>query len=216
MCAGDGDKAGGRSWRDGNEAKGIHIGRRDACGPSTAGVADRDSGWHSRGYLPHFDVPDIVQMVTFRLGDSLPEAAVREMADDPIRRNDRTWRERVQAYLDAGHGTCYLRDPQLAGRVQDSLLHFDAERYRLLAWSVMPNHVHVLVETMGGFALSRVLCSWKSYTAKEANRVLGRSGRFWHPEYFDRYIRDGAHYANAVSYIEANGSAFSSAAYTVP
>jgi putative transposase len=33
-------------------------------------------GWHSRGYLPHFDSQDVVQFVTFRLADSLPKEAL--------------------------------------------------------------------------------------------------------------------------------------------
>jgi REP element-mobilizing transposase RayT len=73
-------------------------------------------------------------------------------------------------------------------------LHFDGQRYRLLAWVVMPNHVHVLIETMTGHTLAAVLHSWKSYTAKEANRLLGRTGDFWQPEYFDRFIRDDRHF----------------------
>ena len=151
-------------------------------------------------------------MVTLRLADALPAEVVRALGDDPTRRRDRLWRERLHAYLDAGHGACCLRLPAVAAVMERSLLHFDGERYRLLAWSVMPSHVHAVLEAVTGFSLSRVLHSWKSYTAKEGNRLVGRTGRFWQPEYFDRYIRDGVHYANAVSYVEANMSEYSSAA----
>jgi putative transposase len=83
-------------------------------------------------------------------------------------------------------------------------LHFDGERYRLMAWCIMPNHVHVLIETVAAFRLDQVLHSWKSYTAQKANEALGRKGPFWAREYYDRYIRDDQHFADAVAYIEQN------------
>ena len=46
--------------------------------------------------------------------------------------------------------------------------------------------------------------SHKSYTAHEANKMLNRKGQFWMQEYFDRYIRDDAHFRNTVRYIENN------------
>jgi REP element-mobilizing transposase RayT len=46
--------------------------------------------------------------------------------------------------------------------------------------------------------------SLKSYTASEANKLLGRRGTFWMEEYYDRYIRDERHYVKTVAYIENN------------
>lgn len=113
-------------------------------------------------------------------------------------------RERISRYEDAGHGDCYLRDERIAELVQNALFHFDSERYRLLTWCIMPNHVHVLIETMQGWPLGDVVHSWKSFTAKEANKVLGRSGEFWMKNYFDRFIRDESHFAAVKEYIENN------------
>ena len=90
--------------------------------------------------------------------------------------------------LDACYGECILRDSVVAALVEDELLHFDDERYRLLAWVVMPNHLHVMIETLRGHTLAAVLHSWKSYTAKQANKQLGRTGAFWQAEYVDRAI----------------------------
>jgi putative DNA methylase len=66
----------------------------------------------------------------------------------------------------------------------------------------MPNHVHVLITPLNGNSLSPIVHSWKSFTAKEANKRLGRSGTFWQEEYFDRAIRDESHFRGAVEYIE--------------
>ena len=168
--------------------------------------------WHSRGYLPHLDRPDTVQSITFRLADAVPTDVLagwrtelklsdQEDADDP---RSAELRKRIERYADQGHGACWLRDERIAAIVQNALLRFDGERYRLLAWVVMPNHVHALIETLPEFPLSDVVQSWKSFTAKKANRVLKRTGRFWMEDYFDRYVRDEIHLSATASYIERN------------
>jgi putative transposase len=88
--------------------------------------------------------------------------------------------------------------------VQTALLYFDGQHYRLIAWCIMPNHVHVLIETWPGYPLDKVLHSWKSFTALQANRLLDRTGEFWAREYYDRFIRDERHFAQTVAYIEQN------------
>jgi putative DNA methylase len=161
-------------------------------------------GWHSRGYIPHFDHPGLVQGITFRLADSLPAHVRARMAEELENADRSTERARIEAYLNVGYGACYLRDPGVARLVEDALLYFDGVRYRLIAWVVMPNHVHVLIEMVEGYPLGGIVHSWKSYTAKEANRILGRTGQFWFREYFDRYIRDAGHFARAIQYVHDN------------
>jgi REP element-mobilizing transposase RayT len=92
----------------------------------------------------------------------------------------------------------------VAALVEGALRHFDGERYRLLAWCVMPNHVHALIETHEGFPLAGVLHSWKSFTSRKAGKLVGRSGRFWQREYLDRYVRNAEHYQAVLAYIEEN------------
>jgi len=155
-------------------------------------------GWHSRGYLPHFDSPETVQFVTFRLADSLPQArieALRSMPDAVLL---------VDRELDAGLGKCWLRDHEIAALTQESLLHFDGQRYRLLAWCIMPNHVHVVVEPMDGHTLGAIVKSWKSFTSRQANARLVRTGPFWEADYFDRYTRNEDHLMRTIEYIENN------------
>jgi putative transposase len=154
-------------------------------------------GWHSRGYLPHFDSPETVQFVTFRLADSLParvSAMLHSEAD--VHQFDRE--------LDSGFGACWLKQPEIASLVEAALLHFDEMRYRLLAWCLMPNHVHVVIELTEGHSLTDIVRSWKSFTARRANVQLERSGPFWHPDYFDRYMRNEEHLAQTVEYVELN------------
>jgi putative transposase len=155
-------------------------------------------GWHSRGYLPHFDSPETVQFVTFRLADSLPRErieALRSMPDAMLQADQE---------LDAGLVECWLRTAEIAALTQETLLHFDGERYRLLAWCIMPNHVHVVVETLEGHTLSAVVKSWKSFISRQANARLDRTGAFWEPDYFDRYMRNEDHLMRAIEYVENN------------
>jgi putative transposase len=114
-------------------------------------------GWHSRGYLPHFDSAETVQFVTFRLADSLPRAVAEALAKlaDNLAETDHK--------LDGGLGSCWLREPTIAQLVEEAIMHFDGERYRLLAWCVMPNHVHVVVESADGHSLGAIVRSWKSF-----------------------------------------------------
>lgn len=154
-------------------------------------------GWHSRGYLPHFDSPETVQFVAFRLADSLPAAVAQALhREDDVHRVDRD--------LDAGLGACWLGRTEIASLVQDALLHFDGQRYRLLAWCLMPNHVHVVIEMLEEHALGDVVRSWKSFTARRANLLLRRSGEFWHADYFDRFMRNEEHLMQTIDYVEQN------------
>ncbi|WP_256091678.1 REP-associated tyrosine transposase [Candidatus Thiosymbion oneisti] len=199
-------------------------GRQDVGGPGPAGTAvfqtaygpndqlsatvraDEPKGWYSRNYLPHLDAPEIYQSVTFRLHDALPADVVRNLEEQVHSRyiTDTQKRRRIETYMDAGYGACWLRQPEIAEIVQQSLWYFDGKRYRLLAWCVMPNHVHVVIETFNGYPLYKIVQSWKSYSAREANKRLGRHGAFWHRDYFDRYVRNAEHYERLIFYVEHN------------
>lgn len=169
--------------------------------PGSAGVPPA-KGWYSRGYLPHVDAPGLFQSITFRLADSLSPDVLERLAQQAL--DDVERRKHIETLLDAGHGECWLKRQQIAQIVENALLHFDGERYRLIAWCIMPNHVHVLIETRAGHPLAEVVHSWKSFTAKAINQCLGRSGEVWQREYFDRYIRDDRHLQAAIDYIESN------------
>jgi REP element-mobilizing transposase RayT len=157
--------------------------------------------WHSRGRVPHWEAGEVPQSINFRLADSLPRDAVERALRE---RTSAAQRERFEAFLDAGHGESLLARPAIGAIVEKALLKFDAVRYRLHAWCVMPNHVHALATPMEDVSLSSIVHSWKSFTAKAINAEVGRRGRVWFEEYFDRAVRNIDHYDAAVAYIEAN------------
>ncbi len=173
--------------------------------PGEAWVAQNvgSKGWHTRGYLPHCDKPGTMQMLTFRLGDAMP--AVRRHEWEALRRieDQRQRQTKLEAYLDLGYGECHLRNPKCAAAVEEALLKFDSERYRLAAWVIMPNHAHVLVE-LWTMPLGKLCQAWKGASANAINRILGRTGALWQEDYWDRYIRDEEHFRKAWRYIEAN------------
>ena len=169
--------------------------------------------WHRRFHsVPHRE-NKALQSITFRLYDSLPKEVIEEIKlkldikkDDPSSNSMQyqRLRQKIAEYEDAGYGHCFLRDERIAAIMQDTLKHFDGERYQLLCWCIMPNHVHVLIEVNEGWSLSKIMHGWRSYTANEANRILGRTGKFWMEEYYDRYIRNDNHLQKTINYILNN------------
>ena len=190
---------------------------------STTGI-DPWTGIRKRlgAFLPHWTREGATYGVTFRLGDSLPRSVLegwkrerekivarvvesgRELSEVEARRLDQLHSERVNRFLDAGHGECVLRRPEAAAIVRDAVLHFDGTRYDLFVWCVMPNHVHVVVRPRDGFELAVILHSWKSFTSHAINKVLGRRGELWQQEYFDHLIRDEMDFERCVKYVLEN------------
>ncbi len=173
---------------------------------------DAFKGWYSRGYLPHFDTGHAIQSLTFRLADSLPRDKLRQLEEALAHRQkadaDRERRKTIEKWLDAGSGSCLLGHPEIAQLVQDALLGFDGQRYHIIAWCIMPNHVHVLLEPM--VPLSSIVRSWKSFTSRKGHgiaKVLGLDAPapgFWMREYWDRFIRNEEHLMQVVEYIHQN------------
>jgi REP element-mobilizing transposase RayT len=172
-------------------------------------------------YLPHWREARATYSVTFRLHDSLPEevwARWKEQRDRILKdKRDgmrlphaaslaliKLFSENVENYLDAGKGECLLSNPAIGQLVAAALRFFDGERYLLHAFCVMPNHVHAVVEPIGEHALESILHSWKSFTAHEINKALGRKGQLWQPEYFDHIVRSQDEYESQVHYVLEN------------
>ena len=153
------------------------------------------AGLHFRGKLPHLKKEGAVYFITFRLADSLPAHEVARLKHERkvileqarAARSPLTWHEeeqllawycdKVEALLDAGHGSCWLSKPEIAALVAGALKHFGGQRYELRAWVVMPNHVHAVVWPMPDHTLSDILHSWKSFTSNQANKLLHRRGK---------------------------------------
>ena len=160
--------------------------------------------------------------MTFRSFDSLPQSVLRSWRFErenivrvaakmkrPLSAHEQTrlrelYSEKIETYLDAGYGSCHMRDERIGSMVAKSIQFFDGVRYVLAAWCVMPNHVHAVVKPLLGFDLDAILHSWKAFTAREANKILVRCGAFWQSEGFDHLIRDKQEFEHAIRYVLQN------------
>ena len=84
------------------------------------------------------------------------------------------------------------------------MLHFQGDRYALSAWCVMPNHAHAVLTPYSSYGLSEILHSWKSYSAHQINKILGRNGKLWEEESFDHLVRNERAFEQFVAYTENN------------
>ncbi|GDY13072.1 hypothetical protein LBMAG53_19500 [Planctomycetota bacterium] len=166
------------------------------------------AGWTRRGYLPHWNSPSTIQSITYRLDDSLPLEVLDRLRQDsaylPDEERQRVQRRRIDDLLDAGLGSCVLRHPAAAAIVEQAWRHFDGDRYRLLAWTVMPNHVHVLIEPASGWTVGKLVHGWKSFTILAINRLRLGPIVHWQRDYWDRWIRDEDHLLRTIGYIDGN------------
>jgi putative DNA methylase len=98
----------------------------------------------------------------------------------------------------------WLSDSRVASCVIETLRYGqDGLRlYELLAWVIMPNHVHILIEPK--VSLGRIMKSVKGFSARKCNEILGRTGQFWLDESYDRWARSRDERAHIIDYIEFN------------
>jgi len=101
-----------------------------------------------------------------------------------------------------------LSDGRLAPLVVSALKHFEEKRYLLFDYVVMPDHVHFLVKPLQidgeWLPLSRIYHSFKSFTANQINRALGRTGALWQDDTYDRVVRGRTDFEEKAKYILMN------------
>jgi len=155
----------------------------------------------SRRRLPHQYPEGKWLFLTWRLHGSLPHGLYPPPGKLSAGKAF-VWMDR---YLDTTRkGPMYLRQEPIARLVFTSLYRgVELGHYHLRAWVIMANHVHVLL--LPKIAAFRLLQSLKGATAREANRILGRTGkRFWQAESYDHWVRDDRELERIVAYIENN------------
>jgi REP element-mobilizing transposase RayT len=160
-------------------------------------------GWNERGYLPHRDEPGLTQFVTFHLAGSFPETLRSEWEALLKIEDGRDRRGQLEAYLDHGRGECHLKQSNIATLVENAFRFHHGRWYSLLAWVIMPNHVHLLIK-INNTSLSKIIKELKRFTTREANKILQRGGAFWDEDYFDTYMRNTGQELKTRLYIENN------------
>ena len=151
--------------------------------------------------LPHFHPDDTWLFITWRLWGSMPKEADRVIHSTP----GQAFAAQDRILDGLSTGPRWLHDRRIADLVAEAILIGDRERrfYDLGAWSVMPNHAHLLILPA---VPVQVLMRWlKGSTARKANQILSRTGHpFWQPESWDHYLRSAAQIDRTAAYIERN------------
>ena len=148
--------------------------------------------------LPHIDLREHYQFVTFRTHDSIDDFIRR------IRQAESTDTKKeyiVDQYLDRSDKGRYLVG-KVAEYLFEYLVHQHEKLYDLIAFCIMPNHVHLLFRQT--LPLSTTMKRLKGATAKEINVMIGRKGKLWEDGYFDRLIRNEQHFHTTYEYIKNN------------
>jgi REP element-mobilizing transposase RayT len=181
-----------------------------------------------RRNLPHFQLGEAIIAVAFNLAFSLPQ---RVISDIKAAKNDY---ERIAGTLHGtelvnyrkemhkrcfddfdtfigtyNHSEKWLMNEQAANIVAETINHWNTKRYDLLAYCIMPNHVHIMIsplkrEDNSFYTLSDILHTIKRYTARKCNQVLQQGGRFWHHESYDHAVRDEEDFYYQLCYILEN------------
>jgi REP element-mobilizing transposase RayT len=201
----------------------------------------------TKRHLPHLHPPGAKLFVTFRLVDSVPAAVLRShkaWLDAETRRlrtsagkpeqptatksrlleRQRRWFKILETALHSEEtGPTWLRNQRVASVVEDALHWRDGKVYELDAYSILPNHVHVVFEpylsgttiharqTYRGRVIESedppldvIMHSLKSWTATQANLLLGRRGQFWQHESYDHVVRNNDEFIRIVNYVLQN------------
>lgn len=182
-----------------------------------------------RRNLPHYQPSRGTFFITFRLANSLPKAVMARLKQEykcsieaknqnksKKRKIRKAYFKNFDQYLDrAESGRNWLKEDKIAQIVADKIHDFDSQKYTLICYCIMPNHVHLLVEISNEYErddfratkllpLTDMLRLIKGSTAHEANKILNRGGQFWQHENYDHLIRDYNELERLIQYILQN------------
>ena len=151
---------------------------------------------HSK--LPHIDLRDHYQFVTFRTKDSVTDY-LQKIYGLEIENSKKQML--IDEYLDRSENGAYLYGDKI-NIVKETVMVKNSDWYEVEAMAVMPNHVHLLFRQKE--SLGKIMKYIKAKSAIELNKVLDSDGQFWAKDYYDRAIRNEAHFDTVYRYIQLN------------
>jgi len=178
--------------------------------------------------LPHFYEDSHPVFLTWRLKFSLPEhisqhlkemkaehdKQTQNLSEEYIKMQGYTYHKKIFGFMDEKLGLerdlpDFLKQPEIAQIVRESLLFHNDKKYSLHAFCIMPNHVHVLITPFAKKpefqkTLSLITQNWKRYTARQINTILDRTGSLWSAETYDHLVRNEQEFSRIISYILQN------------
>ena len=183
-----------------------------------------------RRNLPHYHPSGYPLFITFRLAGSLPLEMVaevraqREFELKALKQNTPDERYKVEKrcfdryddWLDrCEFGPHWLQACSIAQIAAKEIHNLNGDRYRLLTYCIMPNHVHLLIGSLvsgeanhrgrsAKYPVSDTLRLLKGRTARECNLELKRNGSLWQHESYDHVIRNEQELEQTILYILHN------------
>jgi putative transposase len=167
---------------------------------------------YKKEHLPHLDLANHYQFITFRTHDS-QDQFLEKLTQQYLENSQQQLA--IDQYLDQSHNGAYLNGEVLL-LLSQYIKTGDGDRswYELVAYCIMPNHVHLLIKPLD--KLPKVMQRLKGGSAKLINEIMNRSGRFWASDYYDKLIRDENHFAVVYQYIKNNAVALCEAKASLP
>ena len=167
--------------------------------------------FHRRN-LPHLYYNEGIYFVTFRLYDSIHPDELKNLQKliDKYRKLHPDEKEKVFKKYDSlldkpANKIQYLKQPQIREICKKAIHYYDNKEYKLICYCIMPNHVHLVIDLINNKRLlGDILGSVKKYSARRANKVLGKKGKFWQSESFDRLVRDERELYYVIRYVLMN------------
>jgi putative transposase len=169
--------------------------------------------------LLHWQPDNSVFSMTVRLYGSLPQAKVNQLKIDRTLKKaellkkglrsgemKRALRKMHELYFgvyddlldNETSGPTWLSDPEITEIVISALRHFNNDRYKLICYNIMPNHIHFIFYKLE-CQLTTIMASFKKYAARQANKYLGRIDvSFWAGESYDHRITDRAEFSRKI------------------
>src|SRR5438128_1136041 len=166
-----------------------------------------------RRNLPHYQPENSIYFITFRIADSLSLNIIQQLRKDKKRKN---YFAKFDKLLDGSKtGPVWLKNEKIADLISKAIKFRDGKEYDLLAYSIMPNHVHMVFavtriadsssrNSVSTYIVTKILQELKKYTALRANKILQRSGQFWHHESYDHVVKDDKELSNIIEYVLHN------------
>ncbi|MDD2230912.1 MAG: transposase [Candidatus Cloacimonetes bacterium] len=194
---------------------------------NTIDVANPKYQYRSRS-LPHWFDVDKPVFITYRLRFTLPNVIVQELQKrktEWFKEIQNLETEAKQTKLASKDGVFFawfdelitksievpqiLHEREITDIIADSFRYFDNIRYQIIAYCIMPNHVHVLISPLKQangeiYPLSHITYTWKKFTAAAINSFLGKSGNLWQQESYDHLVRDETELEKVIDYIIQN------------
>ena len=214
-------------------------------------MANQNYKTYYRRNLPHYQPLGYSYFVTFRLAESLPISVIKKLKEEREReleeisnikglknksekyyKSQENYFTKFDGLLDKNKsGPDWLKNEKVAEIVKEAIHNKDEIEYDLIAYTIMPNHVHIaftpivdrdssrslkdnlnnisandinVVQQKKNYLVTEILRKLKGSTSRECNKFLNRTGSFWQHESYDHLIRNSKELMKIVNYILNN------------